>query len=635
MTPQFRPLALLYFITLFAIIPMSAQAADTHISGEMQSWRPVTIDFAGPESSETDTTNPFSDYRLDVTFSKGRSSYTVPGYYAACGTAADTSCESGNIWRVHFTPGEPGTWAYKINFVTGQDVALGGKGRKVKGIENAKGRFNIAPAGDPKADPRNRGRLNYVNSHYLEYAATGDIFFKAGPDAPENTLAYDGFDATPDVNGLRKDWAAHLGDAEGIDLDKYGWKDGEGAELLGMFNYIAEQGLNSVSFLTFNIGGDDRNVFPHLLKGSAADYTETATGKEAGFSWSPHVYRDRFDVSKMDQWQRALTYANDRGLFLHFKLQETENDHLMDGGATGRERRLYLREIIARYSHFLALNWNMGEENNQPAQYIIDMASEIERLDPYGHLRVSHSFPFEKFRYFDLLGDKSPITGLSLQGSEDGLQELRSDLIEWTLRSELAGKPWVLSYDEPGNGLGGTPVDTDYPDELLPQKRTFTSPREFIRGKMIWEIFTGGGTGVEFYYGYETGCGDLTCQDHRTRANTWNDARNALDFMRKYVGRDVLDMTVLDTTTYPMGAAVFGKRGEKYVLYLPKGGKQTLFTGAADAVFDVSWYDPRKGGDFAKVTTISTEGAGLKGKLEIPPAPYSENQDWVVLIVKP
>ena len=68
-------------------------------------------------------------------------------------------------------------------------------------------------------------------------------------------------------------------------------------------------------------------------------------------------------------------------MYLHFKMQETENDdHItgghqgskpgqvpesLDGGNLGIQRKLYCRELIARFGHNLALNWNLGEENTQ------------------------------------------------------------------------------------------------------------------------------------------------------------------------------------------------------------------------------------------------------------------------------
>lgn len=43
------------------------------------------------------------------------------------------------------------------------------------------------------------------------------------------------------------------------------------------------------------------------------------------------------------------------GLMLHVVTQETENDRLLDGGEPGFERKLYYRELIARFAHHPAL----------------------------------------------------------------------------------------------------------------------------------------------------------------------------------------------------------------------------------------------------------------------------------------
>ena len=37
----------------------------------------------------------------------------------------------------------------------------------------------------------------------------------------------------------------------------------------------------------------------------------------------------------------------------------------LDQGELGVERKLYCRELVARFGHALALNWNLGEENSQ------------------------------------------------------------------------------------------------------------------------------------------------------------------------------------------------------------------------------------------------------------------------------
>ena len=81
------------------------------IEGELTVWYPVTLTFTGKQASETEST--FRDHRLDVTFSNGDKSIRVPGYFAADGSAAESSATNGNKWRVKFTPNEAGVWNYK------------------------------------------------------------------------------------------------------------------------------------------------------------------------------------------------------------------------------------------------------------------------------------------------------------------------------------------------------------------------------------------------------------------------------------------------------------------------------------------------------------------------------------------
>ena len=98
------------------------------------------------------------------------------------------------------------------------------------------------------------------------------------------------------------------------------------------------------------------------------------------------------DVSRLDQWEIVFEHADRLGMFIHFKTLETENELLLDGGDLGPQRKLYYRELIARFGHHLALNWNLGEEINNAstaqkkawAQYFYDH-------DPYHHLIVIHN----------------------------------------------------------------------------------------------------------------------------------------------------------------------------------------------------------------------------------------------------
>ena len=84
---------------ILLLVGLGVQAAVPAITGELKQWHKVTLTLDGPQASETDNEpNPFTDYRMDVTFTheSGSPSYKVPGYFAADGNAAETSASSGH-----------------------------------------------------------------------------------------------------------------------------------------------------------------------------------------------------------------------------------------------------------------------------------------------------------------------------------------------------------------------------------------------------------------------------------------------------------------------------------------------------------------------------------------------------------
>src|SRR4029079_5012026 len=88
----------------------------------------------------------------------------------------------------------------------------------------------------------------------------------------------------------------------------------------------------------------------------------------------------------------------------------------LDGGDLGPERKLYLRELIARFGYSLALNWNLGEENTQTTAQQRAMAQYIQQTDPcHPHIAVHTSPAWQNRVYPRLLGSQSPLTGASLQ----------------------------------------------------------------------------------------------------------------------------------------------------------------------------------------------------------------------------
>ncbi|MEM6699045.1 MAG: DUF5060 domain-containing protein, partial [Bacteroidota bacterium] len=582
----------------FCYTPIMAQA---NISGELKKWHKITLTFDGPNTSETATPNPFSDYHLVVTFTNGNSSYTVQGYYAADGNAEESSATSGNKWRVHFAPDAIGTWNYSVAFQTGDDVAIDGGGSSAGFMDGETGSFTVSATDKTGRDLRGKGRLAYVGEHYLQFQETGEWFLKVGADAPENTLAYEDIDDVPNRGDRRKNWSPHSGDYDATEANAYTCQNGKGSELLGAIKYLSDKGMNVISFLTFSLSGDDENVFPHLLKVDIPTYN---TYNDAD-QWNLGVHHDRFDVSRMAQWEKLFEYADLKGMYLHFKLQEEENDQRMDGGNVGREHQLYYRELVARFGHHLALNWNIGEENTQSEQQRKDMAAYFTQIDPYNHNRVIHTFPGQKNSVYNpLLGNASTYTGASLQTANANYNEVFSDVLNWVQKSANANKKWVVALDEPGNAEKG--VDEDPND------------RKLVRERVLWATLMAGGAGVEFYYGYQTSCDDLDCEDHRTRDQKYTDAAHALTFFQNHFQSYLPNVSNQNSITTTNDDYVLGKTNEAYAVYLPNGGSTniSLPTGS----WFVQWYNPRNG-------IMQSGNTEVNGSISAP-----DNNDWVALI---
>ena len=575
-------------LSLLHIQACTAADIKTSLDSSGAMFETVTLSVDGPDLAERGEVNPFSDIRLDWVISKGDKKWTVPGYFAACGRAADNGCTSGKKWRAHFLPSELGEYEWKISFKQGADIAI--KNPIGSPLENdgLTGRFSITK---PSSDPiKSKGILSYTGEKYYRYSGDNSLFFKFGPDAPENMLAFSEFDATPNFKNFRKDWAAHKKDYT-KDGRGFLWQGDKGKAILGTFKYLAASGANSVSMLLWNTGGDDRNVFPHLLAVDEDSYIAMKPKEQ----WMSGTIQDRFDVSKLEQWHKTFSYADSLGIHLHFKLQETENNLFMDGGALGRIRKLYIREMMARFGHMHALSWNIGEENVQHPGDIRHMINYIASHNIYNHPLVLHSYPDQKERYRPFLGNSTRLNGLSLQGRQDDYSDLRPDVTEWADTVARSGKNLVLAYDEPGRADGGATVDIDYPDALLPSKREVTIPSEDFLRDALWNVLTAGANGVEAYYGYKTGCSDLDCQDHRTRASLWRGGRAALSFFQTHIGDHALTMRAHDLTTVATDDYVFANPGEIYLI-IPGEGEVELRLPGMQGRFDVHWYDRQEGG---------------------------------------
>lgn len=602
------------------------------ITGEMKQWHKVTLTLDGPFAHELDTDpNPFTDYRMEVTFrhESGSPVYKIPGYFAADGNAGETSADAGIKWRAHLSPDKTGKWTYVISFLKGRMVAVTDVpwSKTVAPYNGISGSFEISPTDKTGRDLRAKGRLEYVGKHYLMFKGNNEYFLKAGADSPETFLAYSGFDGTYTMtrNAPLKKYESHFRDWKEGDPT---WKNGQGKGIIGAINYLSEKGVNVFSFLTYNAGGDGDNVWPFVKRNEKFHY----------------------DCSKLDQWQLVFDHAQSKGMYLHFKTQETENDdnnrrppkdvtaktdnmtrvvESLDGGDLGPERILYYRELIARYSYLLALNWNFGEENSQTKEQHQAMAEYFHKYCPYPHNLVLHTFPNkQELVYTPLLGNNSKLTGLSLQNSWD---QTHKWTLKWVKESAEAGKPWVVANDEQGSASQGVPPDPGF-------KGWDTARIDYdiqdIRKQSLWGNIMAGGAGVEYYFGYNFPDNDLNMEDFRSRDKSWDYCRIALDFFKtnNIPFWEMKNMNhLIGNTENNKEKYCFAKEGEVYLVYLAYVSTSTLDLRGTNSAFTVSWFNPEQGGLLLNGKVRNVKGGSIVN-LGVPPK--GKNTDWLILIRK-
>ena len=601
------------------------------VTGELMTWHKVSLTMNGPFAHEKDNApNPFLDYRMTATFTHSDgTTYKVPGYFATDGNAKETSAESGTQWRVLFAPDRAGEWKYSVSFATGKHCAIDSTAdaKPLAPFDAQNGSFEIAATNKTGRDLRAHGRLTVTgNKRYLQFAGTKKYFLKVGADAPETLFAFKDFDNTiaKKPNVPLKEFATHVADWNEGDPT---WQGGKGKGLIGAINYLSSKGCNAFSFLTYNAGGDGDNVWPFIHRDDKLHY----------------------DTSKLDQWGTVMEHGTAKGMYLHFKLQETEiDDHqsnheikkngyvpeCFDGGYLGVQRKLYLREIIARFGHNLALNWNLGEENTQSTEQQNAMLDYIAELDPYQHNRVVHTYPQQQDKvYRALLGSKSKLTGASLQNNNINTTHVQT--AKWIDAANASGKPWVVAFDESGSAAHAQVPDLGYMGfDGHDKTGKMAHTQHEVRKQTLWGHLMAGGAGCEYYFGYQNHQNDLICEDWRSRDASWDYCAIAINFFHDneipFWEMECHDQLIgnpkRDNSKY-----CFAKADEVYLVYLPNGGTSSLDMTGASGDFKVMWFNPRTGGDLQTGSVKSVAGGAT---VELGTPPSDEGEDWLVLARK-
>lgn len=604
---------LFFFLLISFFVSCQTQQKQTvKIEGELQQWHKITLVLNGPETSEWTKENPFLDYKLEATFTSGSKSYTVPGFFAADGNAGETSADAGNIWKVYFRPDETGTWNYKISFRKGKDIVVkegDNLGEPVEG-DSIEGSFEVATSDKKGIDFRAKGRIVNGGKGYFKFQDTNKIWIKNGADSPENFLAFADFDQTSrfslktqvregeaDPKKSLHIYEEHVADWKQGDPT---WQNGKGKGMIGALNYLQSVGVNSVYMLTMNIMGDGKDVWP---------YTD-------------HNERYRFDCSKLDQWEVVFDHMEKLGIMNHFVLQETENECLLDNGNTDVQRKLYLRELVARFGHHLAVSWNIGEENGPTKWSPIgqtdaqkkDMMNFLKKVNPYPSIVVlhTHSNDSHQDEYLNPMLGFGNLDGPSMQIADP--TRVHERVKKWVEESEKSGLRWLVNLDEIGPAWKGVMPDS------------YDAQHDTVRQNCLWGTLLAGGAGVEWYFGYRYPHTDLSLEDFRSRDIWWKQSTIATHFIQQF---PLEEMKCNDESVNIKGAYCLEKPGEIFIVFLPAGTKNAKINVSSDKTYSIKWLNPREGGELQIGSLVTVQGKGFQN-IGNPPADIEK--DWVVVV---
>lgn len=558
----------------------------------------MEVRIPGPLSNELDVSpNPFLDYRLRAEFQSPTGRFiTVPGFFDGNGQGGG----SGRIWKVRFAPDEPGPWAVEIHYEVGTNLAVEPSSTAGTPLypNGATLRFDVAPRNPAAPGFLKWGPLKYAGAHYLKFD-NGPYFIKAGLDSPENFLAYTGFDDPEDSGNLGKihEYEPHRGDF--VPGDPHFSSNVTGVDskgIIGAINYLASQGINSVYLLPMNLGGDGQDVSPFVgVSGSSFDNTH-------------------YDVSRLDQWEVVFSHAQRKGILIHFVLAETEaaNEQWLDNGQLGVERKLFYRELVARFAHHPAIKWNLCEENDYSANNLRAFADYIQSLDVYEHPICFHTHPNAIGVYDAHYGDPR-FSASSIQFSPD---QAEAHVEAVRQRSANAGRPWVVEMDENGPASTG----------LQPNNATD------LRKRVLWDVLLSGG-GIEWYLGglpLPIG-GDQDVEDLRTRQDMWIAMRIAREFMEQnlpFWEMNPADHLLTGESSNYGGGEVFAKPGQSYGIYLPRASSTgSLNLTGQGGTYLLRWFNPRTGNFEGSSKVLNGNGIRALGAV-----PNTSAEDWAAWV---
>lgn len=359
-------------------------------------------------------------------------------------------------------------------------------------------------------------------------------------------------------------------------------------------------------FLPMNIGDDGKDTSPTI-----AEYQKT-----------------RFDRSKLEQWDIASSHAQAKGMLLHFQIAETEDacNNYHDGGTLGVERKLYYRELIARFGHHNGLEWNTSEENDYGTERQVQFAQFIRAVDPYDHPIETHTKGVDALYepLVERLAQGRPVL-IDMTAFLTGASSMKlANLIrKYRDASAPYGRPWTVSVDEPQR------IENDKTD----RKEGFAFGR---RGR-LWPTYMAGAGGFERYVQKD---GEGHAFDHRIE--NFRDMDIALrrtaiarEFLEKLPLLEMAPSHRLCTSSRGGNVFVLAEPGELYAVYADRcEADLTLDLTAGAEPFEILWLDPRTGGDLMTGSVRTVQG-GARRNIGLPPERRNKieiDNDWACLV---
>ncbi len=365
-------------------------------------------------------------------------------------------------------------------------------------FDGASGSFTVGPSPATRPDFRARGRLHYVGEHYLRFAGSGEASSRAAPTAPRTCSAYADFDADRRQRPQRGVSGLHLrAPRRRLAGRRSDWHGGPGQGPHRRPQLPLRPGMNSVYFLTMNVTGDGDDVWPWT--GDASVFASTSaswtSGRSSSTTWTARA--------------SCCTWSPRR----------PRTTSCWTAARSAPTRKLYYRELVARFAHHPAVVWNLGEENTNTTRSARLMPGSCAEYDPYDHpvvMRTTNSRPTPRRPTRRCLASNS----------------LKAPRCRFAMTSWCTGSYWIGfgALARPA-GRGPSPLTSSVwaATASHPMQMNYPEHNE-DRHVQLWATLMAGGWGIEWYFGYQYEHNDVNLEDWRSRDVLWKQTLHATSF---------------------------------------------------------------------------------------------------------